>query len=205
MDRGVECTANLHYQTDVPVVGSEPSAQEVLDHLDDHFSTSAHNLLLWRNCLQNGAKLVETKVYEEVEPGSGDPPTGAVNAYDLAGLAGTLGTDAPPVELCVYISLTTSKLGRSFRGGVHGPPLAGVGAFDTDGTVQVGSSGMIPYPILGAAIVDALDNVFDSTGDINPVIYSRTRRARGLSFTQGLNGYRVNTKFRWLRRRATAP
>lgn len=205
MDRGVACVSSLHYQTDVPIAGSEPSPQTVLDKLDEHFSTSGKNMGLWRALLNNGAKLVETRLYEEVDPLSDDAPAGVLNPYDLAGTSGSLGSDVLPVELCVYISLTTAKLGRSYRGGVHTPPMSDPADLSNTGLVDTGRPIYTAYGALGTAIVDVLDDVFSTTGDIKPIIYSRTRRSRGLSFSEDITAARVNTKARWLRRRATAP
>lgn len=205
MDRGVQCVANLHYQTDVPIAGSEPSPETVLTQLDQHFSSSGTNMSKWLALMQNGAQLVESRVYEEVDPASDDAPTGARQDYALGGTQGALGSDALPVELCAYISLTTSKLGRSFRGGVHSFPLPSNSLLSGTGTLDTSSGAYVNYTNMATLIVDVLDDVFGTTGDIKPIIYSRTRRARGESFSEDITGSRVRTDLRWLRRRATAP
>jgi len=204
-DRGVDCVSSLHYQTDVPLSASEPSPDNVLTQIDQHFSTSGTDLLKWRQLAHTGAVLVETRLYEEVEDPDATPPTGSVHTYSLAGTAQALAADAPPPELCMYISLTTAKLGRSFRGGVHTPPIYSSAMFNATGGVDTVPSDYAKYQALGALIVDVLDDVFATTGDIKPVIYSRTRRARGLSFAEDITAYQIRPQFRWLRRRATAP
>lgn len=204
-DRGVDCVSSLHYQTDVPLSGNEPSPEDVLTQIDQHFSSSGTNMSKWVGLAHTGAVLVETRLYEEVDDPGSTPPTGAVHTYALPGTAQALAADAPPVELCIYISLTTAKLGRSFRGGVHTPPVYSAAMFNSIGQVDTVPSDYAKYTALGTAIVDVLDDVFATTGDIKPVIYSRTRRARGQSFAEDVTAFQVRPQFRWLRRRATAP
>lgn len=206
VDRGVACIGSVHYQTDVPLAGSEPSPADVLTQIDQHYSSSGTNLVYWTNVLQSGAQVVETRVYEEVEDPDATPPTGAIAGHSLAGTGGALTTDAPPVEMCGYISLTTEKLGRSFRGGCHTPPIPSSAALGPAGLLDHASSWYGNVVTLRDKMVDQLEDVFGTTGDINPVIYSRTRRKAGHSdFATKVTDGRVNEQFRWLRRRATAP
>lgn len=206
-DRGVQCVANIHYQTDVGIGGAEPSPETVLTQLDQHYSSSGTNMSKWLSLLQNGAQLTESRVYEEVEDPDATPPTGAVHTYALGGTQGPLGGDANPVELCAMISLTTDKLGRSFRGGFHSFPLPSTALLSSTGQLDTSALAYVNYTNILAAAIDQLEDVFGGagTGDINPVIYSKTRRARGLSFAEKVTGGRVRTQLRWLRQRATAP
>lgn len=202
---GALCIANVHYQTDVPLVGSEPSADEVLEQIDQHYSSTGRNVLKWRNVADNNTELVETRVYEEVDPGSGDAPEGASFVHNLAGTTGSYTTDVLPPEMCAYISLRTGKLGRSFRGGTHTPPITHPSDLDGNGKLQSGTGFFIGCQDLRDAIIDKLEDVFSTTGDINPIIYSRTRRSRGLSFAEELSGGLVRTNPRWIRRRTSVP
>lgn len=193
---------NLHYQTDVPTIGTEPGADTVLTQIDQHFSTSGTGLQLWRNTIDPASKLVETRLYEEVNPASDDIPTGHVNVYNLVGLGNAISGDILPTAMCVYLTLFTGKLGRSFRGGVHTPPVRRPADLDGGGTWDNASNHWTQVVALGTAIVDQLEDVFQTTGDINPVIYSRTRRARGEDqFANKLTTFRANADVRWLRRR----
>lgn len=193
---------NLHYQTDVPIAGSEPGAQEVLDELDQHFSSSGTDLAKWRNTICSTDRLVETRIYEEVLDPKNTPHEGHVNVYNLAGNGNTPGTDVLPTALCAYITLFTGKIGKSFRGGVHTPPSRRASDLDGGGTWDTSTSAWTHWGNLGTSIVDQLENVFQTTGDINPVIYSRKLRQLGSSdYANKLTTYRLNTDPRFLRRR----
>jgi hypothetical protein len=204
-DRGVECDTTMHWQTDVNPAGSEPSPDTVLDLLDQHFSSSGTNMSKWLALIQNGAKLRETRLYEEVEPGSSDPPTGSVNLYNLSGTQGALSSDAPPVELCAFIAFVTAKLGRSFRGGTHSPPISSVTALGSTGLFDSAWAGYVNYTNIRDLMIDQFDDGGAFATQFKPVIYSRVRRARGESFTEQITSGIVRNNLRWLRRRTTAP
>lgn len=193
---------NVHYQTDVPIATSEPSAKTVNDKIDEHFSSSGTDLAYITNCLGSGGKVTKTQVYEEVDPGSSDPPAGNVNVYNLSGNGLGSSSDVAPQALCAYISLFTGKLGRSFRGGFHAPPISNPSVLNAAGKWDPAAAYFLDWGALGAKVVDALEDVFSTTGDINPGIYSRTRRRRGQSdWFNELTTYLVRTDPRWLRRR----
>lgn len=196
---------NLHYQTDVPIGENEPDAETVLDEIDQHFSTTGTDLAKWRNTICSTDKLVETRIYEEVLDPKNTPHEGHVNVYNLAGLGNTPGTDVLPTAMCCYITLFTGRIGKSFRGGVHTPPARRASDLDGGGTWDSTTSQWTHWGNLGAAVVDKLENVFSATGDINPVIYSRTLRARtGANYANELTTYRLNADPRFLRRRVPA-
>lgn len=203
-----KCLSTLHYQTDVAIAGSEPSPQTVLDQLDQHYSSTGTNLSKWLSVAHNNTKLVRTSVYEELAASDTSPPSGAERVVTLSGTMGAIAIDSAPVPVCAYISLRTDKLGRSYRGGVHMPPLGIVGSLDSAGYLQTDAAAYLAYTAFAAVIEDALEDVFGGagTGDLNPVIYSRTRRNRGLSpYTTKIKSTRVNRDLRWLRRRMTSP
>jgi hypothetical protein len=199
---GAEFMSHVHYQTDVPVGGSEPDASEILDHTLSHFSSSGHNLTAWTNVMTNNSQLTEARVREEVTPGSGDVPAVASNALALPGTLGGAGTDALPSAMCVWIAYVTAAAIRGGRGGTHAPPtmaasfLNGAGAWDT-------ATGYWTNMLtLAAAIKTSFSGGGTFPADINPKVYSRTRRARGFDpFTFALTNAVPSNAPRWLRRR----
>jgi hypothetical protein len=72
---------------------------------------------------------------------------------------------------------------------------------EAHGIYSATSSYWTAVTALGAAIIDVLDDVFSSTGDIKPVIYSQTRRDRGESYTFDLTEAAPSRQPRWLRTR----
>ena len=195
--------SHVHYQTDVPVAGTEPDGDEVLDLIAAHYSSSGHNMTVWRNATFNNVELVRIRVREEVEYWSGE--IGAVFTEDI-NLMGTIvhsgSTAQTPSGLCAWFAFTTGVASRSARGGTHGPFLGDVNPLDVDGTFVTTGGWYTPNNTLADAIEDALENVFQTTGDINPVVYSRTRRMRGQSpYTFQIDEVELKKDPRWLRRR----
>lgn len=204
-DNGQEELAHVHYQTDVPIAGSEPSAAEVLDHIMDHYSSSGHNMNKWLNAAYNVCQLTECRVREEVQPGSGDVPAEAAESVGLPGNLSMAGGSHTPSGLSVWQAFRTGAAIRSARGGTHIPGPFNVAALDTVGKWSTGTGFWTAVVALAASIEDKLDNVFQTTGDINPGVYSRTRRARGFDpFFFELDEVIPSTEPRWLRRRSPA-
>lgn len=194
--------STMHYQTDTSVIGSEPDVDDVLGEILEHFSSSGHNLSKWTSCMYDSTKLTRAVAREEVEPGSGDIPAIAEETLTLTGTLGTPGSNQAPPGLALWIALKTGNASRSARGGTHVPGsfsalvLDAVGKFTTSGTFFTNCN------TLGTAMVDALEDVFGAGGDLLPVIYSRTRRARGLSpFTFQLTNAVPSPVPRYVRRR----
>lgn len=202
---GTLCQSTVHYRTDVPLLGSEPSSEDLLDEIDQHFSTSARNMNHWRNVMSSELRVVKSAVREEVTPGSGDVPAVAENTYSLAGLISSAG-ESLPIALCPWIKMNTGQAIRSARGGTHAPPALFNFLLDTDRLWDTGTGWWTSMEALATKVADSIDNVFSETGDINPGIYSRTRRQRGQSpFFFELTGAAATRKPRWLRRRETSP
>jgi len=202
---GVSFLSHVHYQTDVPVGEGEPSGDTVLDAIIEHYSSSGHNMSQWIALMGSNAKLLYARVREELAPGDDDPPLVAEETLNLQG-ALTPTADLPPTPMCAWLKFTTGQAGRSFRGGTHTPPIPTVTPLTVDGTIDV-STGTWgdAIEVLAASILDKLENVFSATGDINPGVYSRTRRGRGQSFFTELDAVTPSNVARWLRRRMTAP
>lgn len=197
--------STMHYQTDVPLAGSEPSVDTVLTQLQQHYSTSGTGLQVWRNATYSDCKLTKIAVREEVDPSGDDVPAEAAVDLDLTGNL-TASPNSLPVPACAWVKFKTGNATRSGRGGTHLPPISSSSVLDSVGRIVSTSPPWAPYVALAAAMLDVLDDVFSSTGDIKPIIYSRTRRARGQEpFTFDLTSATVDTNVHWLRRRQTAP
>jgi hypothetical protein len=201
---GVMFVSHVHYQTDVPVGEGEPSASTVLDKILDHYSSSGQNMSKWAAVTGTDAKLTRAVLREEVLDPEATPPNVAEKLLNIPGTV-TPTADKPPTPLCVWIKFNTGLALRSFRGGTHLPPLVSVTPLGSDGTIDTGSAYYTAAGALSDSIEDHLENVFSATGDVNAVVYSRTRRARNQSFVAQIETAEVRNDFRWLRRRMTAP
>lgn len=190
----------LHFQTDVPVLGSEPSAATVLSELENHFNDSSVPFSVFRNTAPTNCVYDEASVEEVLPPGSTDAPLGSRNTHALAGIR-SVGDGKVPQPACGYWLLRTDKLGRSFRGGVHTAPIIASAALDASGMISLASTWGSFFDAGTAKLKDSLEDVFSSTGDINAVIYSRTRHARGLSHTEKITDCVASTRPRFLRTR----
>lgn len=200
---GAEYEFGLHYQTDVPALGSEPSAGTVLTQIRQHFSSSGTNLSKLRAAIPSSHSLLKTWVREEVQPGSGDVPAFAEQAETGFGALASSGTDILPGAMAVWHQMKTGNAIRSGRGGTHVPGSVLPADLSEDGHWAVGTTHWTAHLALAAAFLDKLEDVFGGTGDINPVVYSRTRRARGESFAFELEAVTPLTQVRWLRSRMT--
>lgn len=198
----------LHYQTDLGTGSGEPSAQRVLEELEQHFSTSGTTLNVFLSAMWANNELTHTRVREEVAPGSDDIPEIFEHDKTGVGTRGTVSTDMLPIELCVWLKNTTGSVGRSARGGFHMPPQLAPADLDSLGgwqsSVLAGN-----LDVVEAAVVDELNDVFPEelgNASLIPVIYSRTRRARGQSpYTFQITACAAQGHARWLRRRGVAP
>jgi hypothetical protein len=198
----------IHYQTDLGALSGEPAAARVLEELEQHYSTSGTSLNVWTSAMRADCVITKTRVREEVAPGSGDIPAQAENVQSKPGLISAVAGDKLPIEVCVWIKLTSDVASRSSRGGLHLPPQLDPTQLDSNGRWQASwLAGNLD--VIEAAIVDTLDDVFpEEVGNASliPVIYSKTRRARGQSpFTFQITHAVSQDRVRWLRRRGIAP
>lgn len=205
---GLKGLSTMHWQTDLNATDDEAPASQILDNILDHFSSSGHNMSNFAATMKSQVKLTKARVREEVEPGSGDIAEVAEEVLGITGTNGSIAGDQLPPELCVWLHLGTGNASRSSRGGFHLPfqldpaLLTSTGAWDT--AVMTAA----PYTTLGNLVIDDINDAFGTSGlsDIKSIIYSRTRRARGLSpYTFGLTDYLFSPKVRWLSRRGTPP
>lgn len=201
-DGGQDEVSHVHYQTDVPLAGTEPSASTVLNLILNHFSSSSHNMTKWTNAMYSQTRLTRAVVRSEVEPGSGDIPETAEEVLSLPGTL-SIGTGVQlPSGMCTWLKYDTGVAIRGGRGGTHLPGGMSALVLDSTGRFDTSLTYWTNVNACAASILDKLDNVFSSTGDINPGVYSRTRRARGFSpFFFELEHVTPDRDPRWLRRR----
>jgi hypothetical protein len=190
----------LHYQTNVGVGGSEPSAATMLTKINDHYSSSGHNLSKFTACLDTGCGLTRSSVYERVTPGSGDVPASAVETHTLAGSL-TASSDRNPAGIATWIKLTTAAAGRSFRGGTHVPGSFQPADFDLNGFWQGSGTFWTAVVALAAAILDDINDIDVAGTDLQVVIYSHVRDARGLDATEPITAAVPSTTPRFVRSR----
>lgn len=191
-----------HYQTDVPVGDSEPSASTVLDEVLSHYSGTGHNLSFVANLMTTGTKLTRATMRSEIDPGSGDTPVLAEESLNISGTR-TFTGDRLPDAMCVWTADRTDVAIRSARGGTHLPPTISTNPLTSDGIWDTSDTYWTQISQYNDKRAEKLTNVFGTggTGDINPVVYSRTRRARGFTYAFEVTDCIASSKPRWLRRR----
>jgi len=197
-----EWVCGMHYQTDVAALEDEPGPSTVLDAILDHFSSSGHNLTDWTNVMTTSSKITRAYVRSEPAPGGQEVPVTAQEALNLPGTFGALSGNALPSEMCVWIAFGSAAATRSGRGGTHTPGPYGTGQIDATSKWNFTGTFGSNLNTLAGKIHDQIGNVFEGTGDLNPVVYSRTRRARGFTpYTFRIETAIVSPDPRWLRRR----
>lgn len=200
---GAEGQSHLHYQTNVGVLGSEPSANTMLDKVLSHFSGAAHNMSVWQGVMRNSTKLTEARIVEEVTPGSADLGDVAVETLSVVGTRGAIGGDHLPPEACLWFGYRTGVASRSARGGTHLPSIIDASELNSSGRWDTGYVNAVAVIALADSIKDVINDIDASGTDLVPGVYSRTRRGRSESpyFFQ-LTSVTRSDVVRWLRRRA---
>lgn len=205
----LEWMFTMHYQTDMGTGSGEPSASRVLEEILDHYGTTATNINTITGAVQASNVFTFARVREETEPGSGDLPEQAGQTLAAPGLLTFSGSDRLPTELCMWMKLITAVSSRSSRGGFHLPPAVYPPYLNASGFWDAATISAAPFSTLADAVKDTLDDVFGEeigNGSLRPIIYSRTRRARGQSpWTFNVTDADIDGHTRWLRRRGTAP
>lgn len=194
---GVVFNTGLHYQTDLAPAGSEPAPADVLAAIDGHLRTA------FRAALQNGYTVDSAELREEVDLSTGAVPSAASL---VVGALGTLsgGSNIAPDATCGIVKLKSNAALRSGRGymAFPGPRNA---SFMADG--QNWSSSWLTLLSAFAALLDdemTLGTVLPAT--LKPVVYSKTRRARGLTpYTFEVSEAVASPRIRWRRSRTTSP
>lgn len=199
---GAVFMSHVHYRTDVPILGSEPSAPDALDIILGYFSSATHNLSWWTNVMSDAGRLTEARVRQEVANPGVDIPETASEPLSLPGTLGTPGTDALPTAMCVWFQFGSGNAIRSARGGTHSPPTDAAARLNGSGRWDDSTGYWTNITTLGSRIQGQISDAFGEGGDFNPGVYSRTRRKRGLDpFFFELTSVVPSVKPRWLRRR----
>jgi hypothetical protein len=187
---------SMHYLTDVPTGGDEPAADDVASGFWGVVGTA------FLAALPTWVTVHSVEAREEVEhPGVDVPAVGQHNVGSAGGLAAT--GENLPRALCPWIKLTTGQAIRSARGGFH---MASPGEIDYVSNRLFISSFMSKLNDLAAVCDNSFDLGSVFVTHVNPVIYSRTRRARGEStFTFKVTGAQASNVPRYLRSRDTSP
>lgn len=193
---GQSCGLGAHWQFDGDTGSDEPDAHSIADKLDTHMSTAV------KACIRESGILTSLRVLEETDPNGDDVPDSYEKGLNLQGtyFSGTEGDQ--PDELCAVIHRRTAAAVRGAKGWVFTPsPLGGAtihnGLWDT---------GSVPWG-LWSTLADRFDEVLDYTGTVpnpsgklRPIVYSRTRRRRGVEpYTFNVTSSVLDRKPRWLR------
>lgn len=191
---GILVQPTLHYQTDVPISGSEPDPSDVAQGIWTLVGATL------KATAANDVTFTSVDVAEQLPPGQ----IGAAGSYAVTAGAGTVVPNSQlPYATVPLINLHTGVASRSSRGWVHlcSPRLSTYVGND------VWTAAYLNLLNLFAA---TLDDSFDlgtlQITHVNPVVYSRTRHLRGQTpFTFRVKSASANPQVRWLRSRLSSP
>jgi hypothetical protein len=193
-DLGTLVMPSLHYQTDVPAGGDEPDPSDVASAVWSHLGSA------FKACFSSHTTVTSVAALEEVLP----PDIGVAGTHTV-GEAGTLAGsgDSTPDAMTVLVNLHTNTRSRSARGWLHMPPPRWADRLSVsgwDGTM------MTAIGAFAALLDDQLELGTLIITDLNPVVYSKTRRQREEDpFTFRVTSATGRTAAHWLRSRMTAP
>lgn len=200
---GHHAQVGLHYQSDVAIGMTEPSASVVLDKVLSHFSSSGHNLSKLVACLDTATAITDARAFQIVAPGDTDVPGQASEVLGLGGSV-SIGSDRMPAGTATWLKMGTGVPGRSFRGGTHWPGSFNPSDLTSSGLWEPGSTFRIALAALCAAIVDVINGIDTGGSDLNPVVYSHVRAQRGLDAATLITSCGPDTTPRFVRRRMRA-
>lgn len=196
-DDGVQVITGLHYQTDVPPLGSEPNAADLLAGIDGHLRTAFL-------AMHHSSFVVDSaELREEVDPASGAVPAAASLAVNTGGVFSG-GTIALPDALCAIIKLRTDAALRSARGYMAITSPRQTANLST--SRQWTGTFLTALQNFAALLDDDISAGSFAPTVLHPVVYSRTRRGLQLSpYTFKIVEGIVRTVPSWRRSRMTAP
>ena len=195
---GVLVEPSLHYQTDVNLLEDEPAPDDVASDLAGKLASP------FRAMSRTELTLDSIVVREEVLK----PAIGDVGAFNVAGAGtGLSGSITAPHALVPVFDLHTKTHSRSARGWMMGPGPGASLFSGANGDNWDASAGLvIAFQNFAALLDDTVAFGGIGTGHYNPVVYSRTRHARGNTpYTFKVTLATLNPQVRWLKRRLTAP
>lgn len=187
---------SLHYQTDVPTTGDEPNPDDV--------AAGAWTLLgtAFKACCHSSITVDDVVAAEEVlKPDIGVGGAHTVNQVGTMSSASASETHG----LVAVINRHTGIRSRSARGWLMMPSPCLTDQTNGDAWAASGT-----YKLALDAFALLLDNSFDLGSilvtNVNPVVYSRTRRARGESpWVFRVTSATVNPQARFLHSRLSVP
>lgn len=194
----VAISTSLHFRTEPGFGESEPSADDVLDKLDEVLSP------LYKDVLTTATVLHSLEVSELLDPDDEETlPGGAVREYGDPGNLSP-GDDKLPTALCAIVSLRTG-VPRRWARGYNALPSPRNSAALNSSHLWTGD-----YWDAVETWADAMDDDYELGGVIPasliPIVYSRTQRARGhdLFWAQVQAGIPQRNP-KWRRSRLSAP
>lgn len=181
-------------------VGTQASADSVRDALHTALTTK------YKALLTNQATLLSLMVREETAPGSGAIPEESLQSINAAGTYSPSNSNLP-MSVTMLAKISTNAAVRSGHGRIFFPSPqssgtlgSGVWALGADGYYLAVKAWLDEYMLNHALLTPFTDF------SVKPVVYSRTRRARGdANYYFGVTGYSIRPEPHWLRSRATAP
>jgi hypothetical protein len=185
---------SLHYQTDLTFVGDEPDPHDVAQGAWGVFGTQFLALCPPTFTVQDVLALEEV-----LKP---DVPTGGSYLVNTAGTLSVSNTNEPKGVVPI-INLRTGISSRSARGHCALPGPIDTGAFAGG---KWNSIVLAAYNAFAAKLDDSFDLGTIDITHVHPVIYSRTRRARGdTPWTFRVTSAAANPTPHWLRSRMSSP
>jgi hypothetical protein len=201
MASGAEVVNTFHLRVDEALPFEGVTSEQILDQLEDQLIPTYRILHL------NTTTVERIRLATEKDPlNPADVSVGGVRELGVPGGMTVPGGTNAPRELCLVASLRSGLLGRSFRGHMFLPPMND--ADDCDGEL-INANATYYGAALGLAEVlrlmrddQSFFNLFAPT--VGLVVYSRTRRLRGLEpwFTP-VTAVAVTRRLHWLRSRAS--
>lgn len=191
---GILVQPTLHYQTDVPLSGSEPDPSDVASGIWTLIGATL------RATAANDVTFTSVDVAEQLPPGQ----IGAAGSFAITTGSGTVVPNSQlPYATVPLINLHTGVASRSSRGWVHlcSPRLSTYVGNDVWTAAYLNL-----LTLFGATLDDSFDLGTLQITHVNPVVYSRTRHLRGLTpFTFRVKSASANPQVRWLRSRLSSP
>ena len=193
-DNGALVEPSLHYQTDVPLGGDEPDPSDIAAGIWGHLGSA------FKACFSSHTTVQVLLVGQEVLP----PDIGIAGSHDVNEVGTLSGSgDSFPDGCCPLVNLHTNVRSRSARGWLHLPPPRW--ADNVSNNVWSGSV-VTAITAFRALLDDEIDLGSLIITQLNPVVYSRTRRQREETpYTFRVQSATLNPSVHWLRSRMTTP